>query len=269
MRKVIFHYHLFKNAGTSLDALLKERFGDDWVTREFPNGPAQNRKQVSDWVAEKTTADCFSSHTAQLPPPSVPGVTVLPVIFVRHPLDRIASAYSFERQQGDAGFGSTLARNTSLAGYVETRLSIPNDFQCRDFHTRRLAMMFPEDEGTPVERALRALKELPFVGSVENFAASLARLEDWLSAEGFDGLDLQPVERNVSKGRAAALEERLERLAGEIGADLMARLSEENAGDLQVFESVAAEYAEDETAATDEDEAAQVPDAVREGAETE
>ena len=38
MTKAIFHYHLFKNAGTSLDASLKENFeaGTEWLTEEFP-----------------------------------------------------------------------------------------------------------------------------------------------------------------------------------------------------------------------------------------
>jgi len=34
-RTILIHYHLFKNAGTSLDAVLKENFGDKWITREF------------------------------------------------------------------------------------------------------------------------------------------------------------------------------------------------------------------------------------------
>jgi hypothetical protein len=31
-RKVVIHYHLFKNAGTSVDRMLKEIYGERWVT---------------------------------------------------------------------------------------------------------------------------------------------------------------------------------------------------------------------------------------------
>ena len=45
MKTVILHYHLFKNAGTSLDAAFKENFSEEsgeWVTKEFPAQPSQN-----------------------------------------------------------------------------------------------------------------------------------------------------------------------------------------------------------------------------------
>jgi hypothetical protein len=60
---------------------------------------------------------------------------VLPVIFVRHPIDRIMSAYSFESKQTSESFGAVLARNTTLGGNIETRLSMPNDTQCRNFQS--------------------------------------------------------------------------------------------------------------------------------------
>jgi hypothetical protein len=41
-RNVILHFHLFKNAGTSLDALLKENFPTQWLTKEFESNKALN-----------------------------------------------------------------------------------------------------------------------------------------------------------------------------------------------------------------------------------
>jgi hypothetical protein len=34
-RMLILHYHLFKNAGTSIDAMLKHNFGKTWAEHEF------------------------------------------------------------------------------------------------------------------------------------------------------------------------------------------------------------------------------------------
>jgi hypothetical protein len=242
-RAVILHYHLFKNAGTSLDALLKEQLPGRWVTREFPGQPAANRRMVQDWIAEEPSAACFSSHTAFLPPPEVPGVDVVPVIFVRHPLDRIASAYTFERQQQDNGFGATLARNTTLAGYIETRQSMPHDRQCRDFHVNRFAQMYAEDTGSENDRAMRALDALPFVGVVEDFSSSLERLETLLRSRGFGDIELRPVQRNVSTGRSSSLEDRLAQMASELGADAYDRLVETNAQDLTLYDAAVARTA--------------------------
>jgi hypothetical protein len=110
----------------------------------------------------------FSSHTAILPIPIIKEVKVIPVIFMRHPIDRMASAYSFESKQGGDGFGPVLARNTNLAGYIETRLALGHDQQCRDFHAHRFAAMLGEKQGDEATRAKMAVKQLPFVGLVEN-----------------------------------------------------------------------------------------------------
>ncbi|WOD06199.1 hypothetical protein [Marinomonas sp. GJ51-6] len=107
MKTVILHYHLFKNAGTSLDAAFKENFSveqGEWVTREFSAQPAKNREELKQWIIDNPQAKCFSSHTAIFPVPHIDGINIIPVIFYRHPIDRIASAYSFEKKQGGNGF---------------------------------------------------------------------------------------------------------------------------------------------------------------------
>ncbi len=179
--KAIFHFHLFKNAGTSLDASFKDNFeaGTEWLTEEFPANPAKNRELVKRWVENNKSAKCFSSHTAQLPVPSVDYFKLLPVIFIRHPIDRIASAYSFERKQGGNGFGAVLARNTTLKGYIESRIALGHDRQCKNFHTERFAYMFGAEHGSELDRAKMAVEQLPFVGLVEKFNESLEKLESW------------------------------------------------------------------------------------------
>lgn len=200
-RKVILHYHLFKNAGTSLDAALKEAFGkENWITKEFPNNPKLNKDSVKQWIVDNPEVVCFSSHTAFLPPPKIEGVDIFPIIFLRNPIDRIISAYNFERKQNAATFGSTLARNTTLEGYIETRLSIPNDRQCRNFHTHRLAMMYPENEGEELTRAKKAIRELPFVGLVEEFDKSISDLNQKLNDFGFLKTNISVLRKNSSNG---------------------------------------------------------------------
>lgn len=235
MRKIILHYHLFKNAGTSLDATFKENFkGDEWVTKEFPAQPAKNREEVAQWILDNPQAKCFSSHTAFLPPPKLDGIKVLPVIFMRHPIDRIASAYEFERKQGGNSFGAVLARNTDLKGYIETRLSIPSDRQCRNFHMHRFAMMYGEKVGEEFERAKKAVETLPFVGVVENYKESLMRLEEWLHKEGFKEITLTLKEENVSRVLSKPLEEKLEQMRNQLGEAIYLSLVMANKEDIEL-----------------------------------
>lgn len=242
-RTVLLHHHLFKNAGTSLDALLKRQFPGKWVTREFQGDRESSARQVATWIEDNPGAVCFSSHTARITPTPSTGTRVVPIVFVRHPLDRIASAYSFERGQLGSGFGATLARNTTLRGYIETRLSVSGDRQCRNFHVDRLADMFPVGDGTELSRALRAVDALPFIGVVESFGESLQRLRALLDVEGFGRLDLLPLARNVSKDRSASLAGRLDDLAAEIGPEFYDELLSANREDLTLYETVVARSA--------------------------
>ena len=237
-RQVIFHYHLFKNAGTSLDTAFKQNFDPKlghWVTKEFPNNPKFNREQTNKWIVSEKNAMCFSSHTAFLPPPSIEGVDVLPVIFIRHPLDRIASAYRFERKQGGHTFGATLARNTSLAGYIESRMALANDFQCQNFHVDRFSKMYLGSDNDPLTAAKKAFDNLPFVGIVEQYNASLTKLEQLLKEKGFSNIHLPAYSSNVTN-QGKSLDEKLTDLKTEIGDGLYQRLVEENQLDLAFYD---------------------------------
>jgi hypothetical protein len=236
-RFVILHYHLFKNAGTSVDRLLEANFGERWVSREFePRSPAQHLREVEHWLQVHPQAVAFSSHTIELPPPEVPGVRLLPIVLLRHPIDRIASVYAFERRQGGQGFGAVLARNTSLAGYIEVRLSLVHDRQCRDFHVGRLGRMFRASEGHEVERAMRALHSLPFIGLVEQFDASMERLAALVQPHQPE-FHASGIVANSSRDHARPLAERLLQIRDEIGAERYAALLAANARDLALYEA--------------------------------
>ncbi|AQQ66942.1 hypothetical protein Mag101_04290 [Microbulbifer agarilyticus] len=235
MRKIIFHYHLFKNAGTSLDAAFKENLAvDEWVTSEFPGNPSLNRKMVQEWIVSNPKAKCFSSHTAVLPPPNIKGIDILPVIFVRHPIDRIASAYAFERKQDGSSFGSVLARNTDFKGYVETRLALLHDRQCRDFHAQKLSAMF--EQGDEKSRAFRALDALPFVGLVEDFQGSLKTLNAMAIDREYTDTPLSIVRKNVSRASSGTLEDKIDQIREQLGDELYSRLIDCNSIDLEIFE---------------------------------
>lgn len=241
MRVVILHYHLFKNAGTSLDAALKDNFDEtkgEWVTKEFPAWAPKNRAEVKQWIIDNPQAKCFSSHTAIFPVPQIEGVEIIPVIFMRNPFDRIASAYSFETKQGGDGFGSVLARHTDLAGYIETRLSLFHDRQCRNFHAHRLATMFSDQQGDEARRAKMAIERLPFIGLVERYAESLSQLESLLHDKGFDGISLQALERNVSRGTQKTVEEKVEELKDKVGDKIFNKLIDANKLDMELYQYV-------------------------------
>ncbi|MCB1380754.1 MAG: sulfotransferase family 2 domain-containing protein [Alphaproteobacteria bacterium] len=229
MRPVVVHYHYFKNAGTSVDEILSKNFGSRWVTAEFQG--MNNHDAVGKWILDNPDASAFSSHTAQFPLPELDNVKILPIVFLRHPLDRILSAYSFERTQISDNFGAKLAKSTDLAGYIRVRLDAPHDTQCRNFQTFRMAKLLPGPKVSEMDRALDALRRLPFVGLVEDFAASAMRMETWLKTY-YPDFKAFTARKNVSASKNLSLDQRLVQMRRDIGETLYAELVDANLKDL-------------------------------------
>jgi hypothetical protein len=244
-RTILIHYHLFKNAGTSLDAVLKENFGDKWITREFDRkNAAIHAREVKEWIASNPNAVAFSSHTIEAPPPHIDGVRVIPLIFLRNPIDRIASAYSFERKQGGQGFGAVLARNTTMQGYIEVRLAMERDRQCRNFQIARFSKLVDEKAGgNEQERAAVALAALPFIGIVEDFGGSMLRLASLIKTE-FPNFAPKAIAVNVSKERnGQSIEQRLDAVRVAVGDATYKLLLAANAEDI-AFYGLGLQYAQ-------------------------
>lgn len=237
-RPIIIHYHFFKNAGTSVDAILKRNFGAGWTSREYP--PRATSNAAREFLIANPQIVALSSHTLPLPPPDIPDAEILPILFIRHPLDRLKSAYLFERHQRADTEGSRLARQHDFAGYLRARLAVPGDRSCRNFHTYRLAMGEPADSGSEWERALRAFGRLPFIGSVEAFDASLAALEE-MAKPWFPEFRVFQARENVSRA-PSSIEDRLAQLEEELGAETFEFIAAANADDLELYRRALARY---------------------------
>lgn len=237
VRTVIVHYHLYKNAGTSLDANLQRFLGSRWVAYDRPGQIPPS--ELASFIAEHPDPAAISSHNALLPPPEIPGVTVIPVLFIRHPLDRIRSIYDFERAHDLPTVGARMAKALALPGYLEWLLGRDGDTTARDFQVARLA---PAGSGaTTCDRALDAITRLPFVGLVEEFGRSLKVLETLLRP-AFPRIRLRGMRLNRSPAAANSLEARITRLRDRIGDELFQRLVEANQADMVLWEHVRAGY---------------------------
>ncbi len=241
MRKIIFHYHLFKNAGTSVDAILKKNFPGRWVSREFPPTADNQQQRVAEWIQANPNAIVFSSHTALLPPPQIDGVEIFPIIFIRHPIDRIASAYHFEKKQQSENKSAVLAKSTDLSGYIDGHLVNENDYQCRNFQSKRLAKYFMGSHEDIGPLALQSLERLPFVGLVEDFGQSIQILADWLTPH-FPNFNPVVMVKNAQRA-GEPLEQKLAHIRAEIGDARYGQLLAANNNDMAVFQALQKQYA--------------------------
>lgn len=227
-RTVVLHYHLFKNAGTSVDKILKHNFGDAWVTAEFDTGTASNTPKVENWISENPQAKAFSSHTMKGPLPFVNGVQIIPVMLLRDPVARIRSAYQFERAQTSDTWGAKLAKQHNLEGYVHTRLDREKDRQCRNFQTCRLASIFPNKQPELMRAfdAVRIIHKTGVIGLVPDFDIAMEALAVRLQ-KLFPNFQSVPARVNSSKFESTP-----------VSSDLMKLLRENNADDLVLLRTV-------------------------------
>ncbi|MBY6199737.1 sulfotransferase family protein [Maritalea mobilis] len=223
-RTIILHYHLFKNAGTSVDAILKENFPGRWVTREFPMNGGNNTGMVEEWIRETPEAVAYSSHTMVGPIPQMDGIRVISFMLLRDPIERIKSAYRFERKQEADTWGARLAKEHDFEGYVRARLARPGDRQCRDFQTARLASLTPGPE-PELARARKSLEALSVVGLVNDLSGAMDRLADLYFEHGED-FGQTDVRANTSSAGSGDT----------LSPDLVELLRENNANDLQLFD---------------------------------
>lgn len=202
-RQIILHYHLFKNAGTSIDEILKSNFGDKWVTAEFDTSTHDNSADIAKWIEENPEAIAFSTHTGVGPIPKIEGVEICSIMMLRNPLDRIISAYKFESKQDSDTWGAQLAKETDLEGYIKARLQKKNDRQCQNFQCERLASLCPGEENE-LRRALAGMREITVLGLVEAFDHTVEKM-------AFEIQKFQPefeweaTHANVSSGKSATL----------------------------------------------------------------
>lgn len=234
MNAKIFHYHLFKNAGTSVDSILQQNFGSRWKEKEFEHDMSSISDEVQSWIDSNADACAFSSHTAVGPLPNIENGCVIPILFIRHPLDRLRSAYSFERLQSSNNYGSVIARETTFGGYLRVRLALPDERFARNFHASRLGYFADDIEGDEYVKAIIAMDRLRFVGVVDEFDQSMKIFASIISNH-FPGFSLVPAWENSSTSKDLSLSDNLAMMEEDIGVQTWNDLVEANSIDLEIY----------------------------------
>jgi hypothetical protein len=238
-RRIVVHYHTFKTAGTSIDHILGAHFGLRWIEWEASPAPEALAAQL----AARRKIQAVSSHWAAIRLPKLAGARFLPIVFLRHPIDRIPSVYRFYRKYPrHREAAADIARCSDLATFVEWQLG--NNRQFRNLYAERLACWRETPdylEQPELARALITLAELPFVGLTERFDESIRRLNAYLQPH-FPGFRARPVRMNATRKDDAPIEQRLRDFRAAVGDRLYDRLLEANQDDLVLYDTVLADY---------------------------
>lgn len=236
-RSIIIHFHFFKNAGTSVETILRKQFRKRFKTCE-PGGATETHPAAAllPVLEEHESLQAISSHTIRFPLPERPAWNLFPLVFIRHPLDRILSMYYFERQQRSRSPGALLAKRYGAAGYIEARLESPRERSLRNYQAWMLGQFNARmgDDESLFNAASTVISELPVAGVVDQFSRSIYHMSEWLTPY-FPGLKMKAVHKHRTGPARMSLDERIDHLREIVGVDIFKRLSNENALDLELY----------------------------------
>lgn len=233
----IVHYHIFKNAGSSVDASLQRSFGEAWSSFEGAHAHAiQSSEQLRRFMLANPSLRAVSSHLAR---PPLPFDNSLPVVFIRHPLLRAYSVYLFSRRDPTQPFAEA-ALNSGFADYIRWALrEEPGSIVVRDYQVVHLSSASWRSDSILNARACEPdlddacvlLDQWGMAGVVEQFERSIDTYQARY-APLLPGLKFAYDRENVSQADATPPATQLERLQAMLGRDLHKRFMDCNTLDL-------------------------------------
>ena len=120
MRYVIVHHHIFKNGGSTIEGILEREFGGGFARL---HGPEADSTLVDSDLAEfllgHAGVTAVSSHHLRYPKPVIARTVLFDCCFLRHPLARLHSHYSYLNRIRAADPLSRRARSETVRDFLE------------------------------------------------------------------------------------------------------------------------------------------------------
>jgi hypothetical protein len=225
MRCVLLHYHIFKNAGSTIEEIFARSFGNSFSRIETPDreGLVSNRDLVN-FLEQNPSTKAISSHQIRYPTPKFPGFLFLDVCLVRDPIDRIRSIYDFYHSSPSAGDPLSDLAQGSLGDFV-AGLVEQQPLYIKNVQVNQLACAGDSDE--PEERdfqvAAQRIQNAALLGVVDCFNKSMVAGEHRLQPV-FPELDCALPAENVTGGLEADLAQRIEKVRAACDESVYAEL---------------------------------------------
>jgi len=199
-RWVIAHYHIFKNAGSTLEYVLRRAFGERFATVHGPASDSFLRQaDLVAFLAAHPDIVAVSSHHLNYPKPDVPGLIFFDLCFLRDPIQRLWSVYNYLCRVESFDEMSAAAKSMPPRQFFEMMIEdhpeAVNDVQVSVIanggaYTRPPAF-------TDLRAAVDVLRKMAVVGLVDMFDESLVAAEYFLRP-AFPRLHFEYVKQNVA-----------------------------------------------------------------------
>jgi len=237
-KPVCIHYHIFKNAGSTIDWILEKNFSKNHLTMDDlkNSGAILSWDEIFEYINKHPNLQAFSSHQIRFPIKENSDFQFIPMLFIRHPIDRAFSIYSFKGRSSDDSIGTLKAKSLTLKEYIQWNLDLKNYMPMKNFQVLYLSNKDTKSEVDfqDLKLAEKRIKSCNVLGVVDRLDESLILAEEYLRSF-FKNIDFTYVKQNVSKDRKGKLSQRINEGKLKIGDSLMERLEEHNKLDMQLY----------------------------------
>ena len=238
MRFVVVHYHIFKNAGSTVERILEREFPGGFARIHGPTADATlDAEDLASFLDDHPHVKAVTSHHLRYPAPLMRNVVVFDCCFLRHPLDRLDSLYSYYRNIDSTDPLCRSARHHSPAEFIRHLLDTSPD-QISNVQVTQIAnrgaFTRPASDAD-LERAIQTVRSMALPGVVEIFQESMVAAEYFLRP-AFPSIRLGSGPANVSRPILSGATEREQRLIRLWGRDLHRELTRLNELDIRLTE---------------------------------
>jgi hypothetical protein len=234
-RFVVVHYHIFKNGGSTVEAILQREFNGGFATLHgLDESATLDARELEDFLRRNPTVQAVSSHHLRYPKPSIRHVVLFDCCFLRHPLERLDSLYRYSRGSDSGDFLSLRARRMNARQFFAELLNEAPHLisNVQVMQIARAGMFTRPAHAGDLEHAREIVLDMAIPGVVGMFEESLLAAEYFVKP-AFPRLSLAFIPQNVTRPDAPRGREGLVDLWGE---DLYEALSTANQFDIELFD---------------------------------
>lgn len=166
-RYVIVHYHIFKNAGSTIEHILEREFGGRFATVHGSDPDATlDAEELEEFLRQQPAIEAVSSHHLRYPKPVGRHAVYFDCCFLRDPIARLYSCYDHYRRGGVgspyAGWAQSLSAREFALRLVDECPHLVSDVQTMQLANGG-AFTRPAD-ARDLERASAAMRKMAVPG---------------------------------------------------------------------------------------------------------
>ena len=238
---VFIHYHIFKNAGTSVDFALQQLFQSQWTTYEGTHAhDVLSSQDLEQFLEKSPNIKAVSTHLAR---PPLPYEGACPIVFLRHPIARAKSVFEFVRRDPNQPNHPIVSRY-SFQQYIEAVLDnkihggvVINNYQTihlSDASFRDDSILKAKAIESDLEQAKKLLSIWPAFGIVDRYEDSMALLNS-VYRKQLNGQTLPMSWLNKSREHTSIQDIQLDKIRHLLGAELYRELCNANNFDSELY----------------------------------